>query len=82
MLSGETRDTFDNQRFVTVTVQRPTRDYAIVHLESGIEGTIHKEYLLPQDSKDYRSQHEIPQVRDLVKHGQIVTDMHRCPRVV
>lgn len=68
-LSGETRATFDNQKIVTVQVRNILKEYIIVQLESGIEGTIHQEYLLPQDSSSYERR-QLPRNNDLVKHGQ------------
>ncbi|PWN35768.1 uncharacterized protein FA14DRAFT_160784 [Meira miltonrushii] len=68
-LSGETRATFDDQKIVTVQVRNILRDMAIVQLESGIEGTIHKEYLLPRDSSEYGPR-QVPRTNELVKHGQ------------
>lgn len=68
MFTGETKATFDTQRLVNVTVFRTFRDYVIVKLESGIEGTIHAEYLRPKDSTEYFG--DAPGPRDLVRPGQ------------
>lgn len=68
MFTGETRATFDTQRLVNVQVFRIFRDYISVRLESGIEGTIHAEYLRPENV-DHTSRYP-PTPRDLVKVGQ------------
>ena len=71
MLTGETKATFDTQRLVNVQVRQIFRDYVNVTLESGIEGTIHAEYLRSMDEADLRASGIEPQtLRDLVKVGQ------------
>lgn len=76
MLSGETKATFDTQRLVNVTVQRIFPDFIKVTLESGIEGTIHREYLLPMNEEDLRSrglwEEKYKSARNLVKSQQVL----------
>jgi transcription elongation factor SPT6 len=77
MLSGETKATFDTQRLVNVTVQRIFQEFAKVTLESGIEGTIHREYLLPMNEEDLKATGQFREsyhgnARNLVKNGQIL----------
>ncbi|PWN93854.1 hypothetical protein FA10DRAFT_299195 [Acaromyces ingoldii] len=73
MLTGETKATFDTMRLVNVQVVAITRDYVSVRLDSGIEGTIHAEYLRPFDTEEYVARGERPpHIRDLVKHQQML----------
>lgn len=73
MLTGETKATFDTMRVVNVQVVNITRDFVSVRLDSGIEGTIHAEYLRPFDTEVYAARGERPpHIRDLVKHQQML----------
>lgn len=77
MLSGETKATFDTQRLVNVQVKLRARDFIKVILESGIEGTIHREYLLPDDEENMRANGQFREkfhddARNLVKPQQLL----------
>ncbi|UZJ54735.1 hypothetical protein CBS101457_004055 [Exobasidium rhododendri] len=73
MLTGETKATFDTQRLVNVQVRRITPEYITVTLASGIEGTIHAEYLRPMSTSDYQAIGQKPKhIRDIVKRDQTI----------
>jgi len=71
MLTGETKATFDTQRLVNVQVRQILKDYINVTLESGIEGTIHAEYLRPMNTQEYENMGQRPpHPKDIVKRDQ------------
>lgn len=77
MLSGETKATFDTQRLVNVQVRFRQKEFIKVMLESGIEGTIHREYLLPDDEVNMKANFQFQKgyhddARNLVKAMQLL----------